>query len=152
MDAKQCESDIQYRGSFITECSFENNVIDAVTNCSLTHQISVSVSEQIPYKESNKKAAYVRLILDGTYSLDDGSNASCKYHMVLNGLFEIDKAVPDEDFVTKLWFNGSATLYSIARSKMEVMSSMVLNHGKIELPMVNMYELLKAQSEKENSK
>lgn len=27
---------------------------------------------------------------------------------------------------------------------------MVLNHGKIELPMVNMYELLKAQFEKEN--
>ena len=26
---------------------------------------------------------------------------------------------------------------------------MVLNHGKIELPMVNMYELLKAQFEKE---
>ena len=29
---------------------------------------------------------------------------------------------------------------------------MVLNHGKIELPMVNMYELLKAQFEKENKK
>ena len=55
-----------------------------------------------------------------------------------------------EDFETKLWFNGSAAVYGIARSKMEVMSSMVLNHGKIELPMVNMYELLKAQFEKEN--
>ena len=62
----------------------------------------------------------------------------------------IDKSVPDEDFEAKLWFNGSATVYGIARSKMEVMSSMVLNHGKIELPMVNMYELLKAQFEKEN--
>ena len=35
---------------------------------------------------------------------------------------------------------------SIARYKMEVMSSMMLNHGKIELPMVNMYELLKEQA------
>ena len=152
MDAKQYEADIQYKGSFITECSFENNIIDAVTDCELTHQLSVSVSDQISCSDPSKKAAYVRLILDGVYSLSDGSDASCKYHMALHGIFEIDKAVPDEDFISKLWFNGSATLYSVARSKMEVMSSMVLNHGKIELPMVNMYELLKAQSEKENSK
>ena len=39
MDAKQYEADIQYKGSFITECSFDNNIIDAVTNCELTHQI-----------------------------------------------------------------------------------------------------------------
>ena len=118
----------------------------------MTHQLSVSVSDQISCSDPSKKAAYVQLILDGVYSLSDGSDASCKYHMALHGIFEIDKAVPDEDFISKLWFNGSATLYSVARSKMEVMSSLVLNHGKIELPMVNMYELLKAQSEKENSK
>ena len=151
MDAKQFEADIQYLGSFITECSFDNNIIDAVTQCELTHQLSVSISEQIPIDDPSKKAAYVRLILDGVYSLDDGSNASCKYHMVVHGKFMIDKSVPDEDFETKLWFNGSSTLYSIARSKMEVMSSMVLNHGKIELPMVNMYELLKTQSKEENN-
>ena len=116
----------------------------------LTHQLSVSISEQVPIDDPSKKAAYVRLILDGVYSLQDGSEASCKYHMVIHGKFMIDKSVPDEDFETKLWFNGSAAVYGIARSKMEVMSSMVLNHGKIELPMVNMYELLKAQFEKEN--
>ena len=149
MDAKQCESDIQYRGSFITECSFENNIIDAVTNCSLTHQISVSVSAQVPCEDPNKKAAYVRLILDGTYALKNDSDAFCKYHMVINGDFTIDKTVPDTDFATKLWYNGSTALYSIARSKMEVMSSMVLNNGKIVLPMVNMYELLSKQSSSE---
>ena len=149
MDAKQCEADIQYKGSFITECSFDNNIIDAVTNCSLTHQISVSVSEQIPCEDANKKAAYVRLILDGNYSLKTDPDAFCKYHMVINGEFLIDKAVPDTDFATKLWYNGSTALYSIARSKMEVMSSMVLSNGKIVLPMVNMYELLNKQSDNE---
>ena len=146
MDAKQYEADIQYKGSFITECSFDNNIIDAVTNCELTHQITVSASEQIPVDDLTKKAAYVRLILEGTYSLKDGTDASCKYRMVIHGIFEIDKGVSDDDFAAKLWYNGSATLYSIARSKMEVMSSMMLNHGKIELPMVNMYELLKEQA------
>lgn len=150
MDSKQFEADIQYLGSFLTECSFNNNIIDAVSQCELTHQLSVSISEQVPIDDPSKKAAYVRLILDGVYSLQDGSEASYKYHMVIHGKFMIDKSVPDEDFEAKLWFNGSAAVYGIARSKMEVMSSMVLNHGKIELPMVNMYELLKAQFEKEN--
>lgn len=45
----------------------------------------------------------------------------------------------------RLWFNGSSTLYGIARAKMEVISAMILNNGKISLPMLNMFELLKEQ-------
>ena len=149
MDAKQYEADLQYKGSFITECSFENNLIDAVAHAVLSHQIAVSVSELVPCNDPNLKSAYVRLILDGTYSLKNEKDASCKYHMVINGSFCIDKNVSDDEFIKKLWYNGSTMLYSIARSRMEVMSSMVLNNGKILLPMVNMYELLKAQSAEE---
>ena len=64
MDSKQFEADIQYLGSFLTECSFNNNIIDAVSQCELTHQLSVSISEQVPIDDPSKKAAYVRLILD----------------------------------------------------------------------------------------
>lgn len=46
--------------------------------CELTHQLSVSISEQVPIDDPSKKAAYVRLILDGVYSLQDGSEASCQ--------------------------------------------------------------------------
>lgn len=52
MDAKQFEADIQYLGSFLTECSFDNNIIDAVSQCELTHQLSVSISEQVPIDAS----------------------------------------------------------------------------------------------------
>ena len=91
MDAKQFEADIQYLGSFLTECSFDNNIIDAVSQCELTHQLSVSISEQVPIDDPSKKAAYVRLILDGVYSLQDGSEASCKYHMVIHGKFVVQR-------------------------------------------------------------
>ena len=40
---KAVEADIQYLGSFLTECSFNNNIIDAVSQCELTHQLSVSI-------------------------------------------------------------------------------------------------------------
>ena len=51
------------------------------------------------------------------------------------------------EFNRKLWFNGSTILYGIARAKMEVISTMVLNNGKISLPLLNMYELLKERFE-----
>ena len=47
--------------------------------------------------------------------------------------------------------NGSTALYSIARGKIETISTAVLNNGKIVLPMVNMIELLKAQFEAEDA-
>ena len=47
MDSKQFEADIQYLGSFLTECSFNNNIIDAVSQCELTHQLSVSIMRKI---------------------------------------------------------------------------------------------------------
>lgn len=151
MDAKPYGADIQCKSSFITECSIENNVINLVSDATLDHQIKVSVSEPTPSEDSSdEKEAYVRLTLDGLYSVNNHSDASCKYHLVVNGSFSVANEVPDTDFIQKLWFNGSATLYSIARAKLEVISSMVLNYGKILLPMVNMYELLKAQAEENN--
>ena len=57
----------------------------------------------------------------------------------------------DEEFFTTLWLNGSTALYSIARGKIETISTAVLNNGKIVLPMVNMIELLKAQFEAEDA-
>ena len=69
MDAKQYEADIQYKGSFITECSFDNNIIDAVTNCELTHQITVSVSEQIPVDDLTFFFSFVSFILYCFFSL-----------------------------------------------------------------------------------
>ena len=150
MDAKPYSADIQCKSSFITECSIENNVINLVSDAKLDHQIKVSVSDSIPSEDGSEKEAYVRLTLDGLYSVNNQTNASCKYHLVVNGSFSIAKEVSEKEFTQKLWFNGSAILYSIARAKLEVISSMVLNYGKILLPMVNMYELLKAQAEENN--
>lgn len=66
---------------------------------------------------------------------------------MIQGLFSVEKDMPDVEFNRKLWFNGSTILYGIARAKMEVISTMVLNNGKISLPLLNMYELLKERFE-----
>ena len=147
MGAAQHNADIQYKESFITECSITNNVIDTGKNAVLNHEVEVLVSDQVPSDSPDEKAAYVRLILDGDYSTKGEPKASCKYHMVIQGLFSVEKDMPDVELNRKLWFNGSTILYGIARAKMEVISTMVLNNGKISLPLLNMYELLKERFE-----
>ena len=81
MNASQHNADIQYKESFITECSITNNVINMGTGAVLKHELEVSVSEPIPSDTPDEKEAYVKLILDGTYEAQDDSNARCKYHM-----------------------------------------------------------------------
>ena len=65
MGAAQHNADIQYKESFITECSITNNVIDTGKNAVLNHEVEVLVSDQVPSNSPDEKAAYVRLILDG---------------------------------------------------------------------------------------
>ena len=63
MGAAQHNADIQYKESFITECSITNNVIDTGKNAVLNHEVEVLVSDQVPSNSPDEKAAYVRLIL-----------------------------------------------------------------------------------------
>ena len=61
-----------------------------------------------------------RLILDGDIIFKETKGepkASCKYHMVIQGLFSVEKDMPDVEFNRKLWFNGSTILYGMARAK-----------------------------------
>ena len=47
MGAAQHNADIQYKESFITECSITNNVIDTGKNAVLNHEVEVLVSDQV---------------------------------------------------------------------------------------------------------
>lgn len=150
MAANQYDSALQYRDSFITECNITNNIINIGSKAELNHQVEVAVSDPVRDEKTQEKVGYVRLILDGTYKTEKSEDACCKYHMIVQGSFAVKDSMSDTDFVKMLWFNGSATMYGIARAKMEVISTTVLNNGKISLPMINMLEVLKEQWKKEN--
>lgn len=150
MNLNEFSANIQYENSVITECNFENNILDIGLDAELQTDVQVAVSTPVSDDATQKKYGRVRLTLSGSYSVQENEQAGCKYHVVLIGKFSTPMQTSDEDFLSLLWFNGSTALYSIARGKIETISSTVLNNGKIVLPMVNMVELLKAQSEKEN--
>ena len=59
---------------------------------------------------------------------------------VIEGVFSTPASVSDNDFMTLLNINGGAALYSIARAKIEAISSLIYAEGKVLLPMVNIIQ------------
>ena len=179
MNVNEFSANIQYKNSFITECTITNNLLDigddavlktdvkvAVSKLSLSDDeslltatftsvfktdVKVAVSKLSLSDDETEKLGKVRLTLDGSYSVPDNTDAKLEYHIVLIGEFCTSASTKDEDFTASLWLNGSTALYSIARGKIETISTTVLNNGKIILPMVNMMELLRAQLGAESS-
>lgn len=151
MNVNEFSSNIQYKNSFITECTITNNLLDIGEDAVLNTDVKVAVSNPTVSENQKEKIGRVRLTFDGSYSVPDNKDANCGYHIVLIGEFATSIETKDEDFFAKLWLNGSTALYSIARGKIETISTAILNNGKIVLPMVNMMELLRTQFESEES-
>lgn len=68
------------------------------------------------------------------------------FELVIEGVFSANTELPDEEFMTLLNINGGAALYSIARSKIETISSLTYAEGKILLPMINIVQYYQEQS------
>lgn len=70
--------------------------------------------------------------------------------LVMEGLFSASATMDDDKFLQLLNINGGAALYSIARAKIEAISGLVYNDGKILLPMINMLQYYQEKSRTEN--
>ena len=66
--------------------------------------------------------------------------------LVIEGAFSSPAEVSDEEFMGLLNINGGAALYSIARAKIEAISSLTYAEGKILLPMVNIIQYYKERN------
>ena len=66
--------------------------------------------------------------------------------LVIEGAFSSPAEVSDEEFMGLLNINGGAALYSIARAKIEAISSLTYAEGKILLPMVNIIQYYKEKN------
>ena len=62
------------------------------------------------------------------------------FRVVIEGVFKASNEITDEKFMELLNVNGGAALFSIARSKIEVLSSITYSEGKIVLPMINILQ------------
>lgn len=145
VNVNECEAEFQYRDSFIIDLRIENAIIDLETSADLQSDAYVTVSGMEPDKENPERIGRVQLELKGKMYAENTSGEACKYRMVIVGEFSAPATMNQETFAKMLWINGTAIMYGMARAKLETISAMVLNRGKITLPMINVIELLKKQ-------
>lgn len=142
---KEFTSDFQYKGSIITDLKIENGLIEIGDCADLQTDAKVSVSGQDPDDENPERLGRVQLELEGKMPGEGTEEVLFAYRMVICADFSAPASMDRERFVKMLWMNGTSITYGIARAKLETISTMVLNRGKIALPMVNVVELLKDQ-------
>ena len=72
------------------------------------------------------------------------------FDLVIEGVFSSPAEIPDDEFMGLLNINGGAALYSIARAKIEAISSLTYAEGKILLPMVNIIQYYQERNTSED--
>ena len=60
-----------------------------------------------------------------------------KLDLLIEGAFSAPSSIEEEVLKKLLLINGAAAMYSIASSKVEGITAMTFQSGKLELPMVN---------------
>lgn len=83
MNVNEFSANIQYKNSFITECTITNNLLDIGDDAVLKTDVKVAVSKLSLSDDETEKLGKVRLTLDGSYSVPDNTDAKLEYHIVL---------------------------------------------------------------------
>ena len=90
--------------------------------------------------EGDVKVGKLLMQLDISMTPSGEDMVSDTFEIVIEGIFKSPAEISDAEFLKLLNINGGAALYSIARSKIETISSLTYSEGKIMLPMINMVQ------------
>lgn len=144
----------------VAELEIEKTAIHSIeTKCMMT-KISASTKRTFgldikcsqPIIKENKKYGKLLMLIDISLEQNEMEESTDKFQIVIEGVFSSSPAIDDEKFMELLNINGGAALYSIARAKIEAISSLIYNEGKILLPMINIIQYYKEKFEEENKR
>ena len=145
MSNNQVEADIKMDICCVRELSVENN------NGSFIPSMNQEYNLQIQHSDCSKdesgrmiQSLRITLIISAKDPEDDMTD---KFKIVLEGQFSADKEIDQDKFEELVKYNGSSVLLSIARAKIEEVSSLSYANGKITFPIVNMVKFFDSQEE-----
>jgi len=149
MDFNKITSDLTFLGSTLHEI----NMVNKTASISVDSFKSFGMDVGISNIEITGEIRFAKLLMKITVEILEKSDKTSSITLVLEGTFSAPTAVSDEDFKNMVLINGAAALYSIGRSKIEMISAMTFINGKIILPMINIIEFYKMKKEeKDNEK
>ena len=138
MELNKIIAELDFISATVHNIEMTNNSSELLQSSKRSFSLDIKHNE--PIVQGNKK--YGGLLLEINISVEheepELSNDSVK--LVIEGRFSASSAIDDDEFLEMLNINGGAALYSIARAKIEAISGIVYDEGKLLLPMINIVE------------
>lgn len=150
MDLQMITSDLKFVGSHVQRIELTNN--HPMLNNS---EIGYGMDIDVVYAEKNEDSSLWEGTVILAVGVQNGSSEDESHRFNINyqieGCFSASETLNKEDFISMLYVNGGASLYSLARADILTVSAIALHNEKIRLPMINIVQYLEEKAKMDES-
>ncbi|MBE6634043.1 MAG: hypothetical protein E7620_06855 [Ruminococcaceae bacterium] len=138
MDFNKITAELDFVGSSVHNVEIKSDMIRISNSTKKSFGLDIKCSK--PLVKDNEKFGKLLMQVEVSLFKEDEELEPDSFKIVIEGVFKASNETSDEKFMELLNVNGGAALFSIARSKIEMLSSMTYAEGKIVLPMINIIQ------------
>ena len=143
MELNRIATGIKLVGTTIKEISVENNIVNVQKEAKRSFGLNINE----PSFENIDEGLFSQMAIDFEVEIEQTEDRNLKLELSLEGAFLSEKNTEEEDFKQLVIINGAAALISIARGKIESITSNIFDSGKVVIPFVNVIDYYKGLSE-----
>lgn len=143
MELNRIATGIKLVGTTIKEVSVENNIVNVQKEAKRSFGLNINE----PSFENIDEGLFSQMAIDFEVEIEQAEDRNFKLELSLEGAFLSEKNTEEEDFKQLVIINGAAALISIARGKIESITSNIFDSGKVVIPFVNVIDYYKGLSE-----
>ena len=148
MELNKIIADLDFVSATVHNIEMTNNSSELLESSKRSFSLDIKYNE--PIVQDDKKYGGLLLEVNISVTHEDPEVSEDSIKLIMEGLFSSPSTIDDDKFLELLNINGGAALYSIARAKIEAISGLVYNEGKLLLPMINMVQYYQEKNKKEN--
>ena len=108
-------------------------------------QLEIGVKPVYQGVKNNKHSGTIKMRIDIYAERKDDPEQKASLCTTIEGVFSAPEEMEEGQFMQMVAINGAAALYSIARGKIEAITSNSFASGKIEIPFVNFLDYYKRE-------
>ena len=149
MELNKIIAELDFVEATIHSIQMSNNTLNLSESSEKSFGLDIKHSQ--PVVKEDKKYGKLLLEINILIKPENPELKQDAIKLVMEGLFSTSNTMEDDRFLQLLNINGGAALYSIARAKIEAISGLVYNDGKILLPMINMLQYYQEKSNAEST-
>ena len=143
MELNRIATGIKLVGTTIKEISVENNIVNVQKEAKRSFGLNINE----PSFENIDEGLFSQMAIDFEVEIEQAEDRNFRLELSLEGAFLSEKNTEEEDFKQLVIINGAAALISIARGKIESITSNIFDSGKVVIPFVNVIDYYKGLSE-----